>query len=101
VLELLGDGPTIVFVSDAVLLTSELVTNAALHTKGPGALRASFTKGVLRVEVSDGSPDVPTITARGSTSVGGHGLRLIDAVAYRWGADREVGGKTVWFELVV
>lgn len=104
VLHLLGDGPSIAFVRDAVLLTSELVSNALMHTSGSFDLAATFRSRPdrLRVEVNDDSPAIakmsepPVPPARG----GGLGLRLVNEVANAWGTDpREGGGKTVWFEM--
>jgi hypothetical protein len=31
--------------------------------------------------------------------VGGLGIRIVDAIADRWGADDHHGGKRVWFEM--
>ena len=103
-LHLLGDGPSISFVRDAVLLTSELVSNALMHTSGAFQLEATYRSRPhrLRVEVSDDSPVMAAMPealvapARG----GGLGLRLVNDVASDWGTElRNGGGKTVWFEM--
>jgi anti-sigma regulatory factor (Ser/Thr protein kinase) len=103
-LHLLGDGPSISFVRDAVLLTSELVSNALMHTSGSFELGATYRTRPdrLRVEVSDDSSamammaEPPIAPARG----GGLGLRLVNDVADAWGTEqRNEGGKTVWFEM--
>ena len=104
IMHLLGDGPTIAFVRDAVLLTSELVSNALIHTTGSFELTGTYRSrpGRLRVEVSDDSsamatmPEPSVAPARG----GGLGLRLVNEVANEWGTEaRDGGGKTVWFEM--
>jgi len=90
------------FLQDAMLLTSELVTNAVTHTEGTSELHASYDPvgGRLRVDVADESPTVPTIRDVGpSTRVGGHGLQIVDTVASRWGTTLLPSGKSVWFEL--
>jgi anti-sigma regulatory factor (Ser/Thr protein kinase) len=90
------------FVNDAMLLTSELITNAVTHTDGGSELRASYDpeRGRLRVEVADTSPIVPTIReVHRPSSLGGHGLRIIDKVAACWGTRLLPSGKSVWFEL--
>jgi anti-sigma regulatory factor (Ser/Thr protein kinase) len=90
------------FLQDAMLLTSELVTNAVTHTQGSSELRAYYDtlSGQLRVEVSDKSSTVPRIRDDDpSTSFGGRGLRIVDAVAARWGTSLLPSGKSVWFEL--
>lgn len=89
---------------DVVLLTSELATNAILHTRsGDGG---SFTLSVLtsgatvRVCVADGGADgPPCVCHAGPQATSGRGLPLIEALSHRWGFVRESGSTTVWFEL--
>ncbi|MCU0264776.1 MAG: ATP-binding protein [Actinomycetia bacterium] len=85
----------------AVLLVSELVTNAILHGRGPLELRARATGDSLRVEVHDADPrTAPTLsTDVGPTDDGGRGLQLVDILADRWGWAESPAGKVVWFEL--
>lgn len=86
---------------DAVLVASELVTNAVLHARTDIEVRVtSGTVGVL-VEVSDllvGAAEVLTDRA-GPPDPGtehGRGLGLVRGVAARFGAERTASGKTVW-----
>lgn len=83
----------------AILLTSELVTNAIQHGRGPVVMQAAVEAGRLRVEVTDA--DVTLIHAQPATldSDHGRGLYLVDALADTWGADHATTGKRVWFEL--
>ena len=85
----------------AVLLVSELVTNAILHGRGPLELRARTTGEALRVEVHDADPrTAPTLsTGVEPTDDGGRGLQLVDILADRWGWAESPAGKVVWFEL--
>ncbi|WBB59596.1 ATP-binding protein [Streptomyces sp. WMMC500] len=90
----------------AVLLVSELLTNACLHSRAPRdrhiAARCVLGDGGLRVEVSDaGTSELPTPCEAGPGDESGRGLALVAALASRWGAyPRRYGiGKTVWFEL--
>jgi anti-sigma regulatory factor (Ser/Thr protein kinase) len=83
----------------AVLLASELVTNAILHGKPPLGLRVTLRGRTLRVEVTDrqwarvmASPVPPDATS-------GRGLVLVEALATRWGCEEAGRQKTVWFEL--
>jgi hypothetical protein len=86
----------------AVLCTSELVTNAIVHTARGCELQMSFDRpdGGVRVEVSDSSHDQPHIVPTGDVwRVGGRGLQIVDATSSRWGTHPVAGGKVVWFEL--
>ena len=84
---------------DAVLVVSELVTNAVLHGTGTRTLRLVGTPWRVRVEVSDGNPVPPA--ARRSGADGGWGIRLVDQLATAWGVSPAPngGGKVVWCEL--
>lgn len=83
-----------------VLLVSELVTNAMRHGGPPIRLLAQTTASGLRVEVYDGnSNSFPTIREIRPDAYSGHGLRLVEALADRWGTIETDVGKCVWFEI--
>jgi anti-sigma regulatory factor (Ser/Thr protein kinase) len=89
----------------ASLLTSELVTNAMLHTSSGGS-QGTVTvvvidgPGGLMVEViDDGSPDRGPEVQGDRYAAQGHGLFLVEQLASRWGFLRDGAGTTVWFEL--
>lgn len=88
-------------VRDALLMTSELATNAAIHTDGGYELTAQWDlrSHSLRVEISDHSPLPAERRLPGSEGVGGFGLHIVDALATRWGTTPTPTGKSVWFEL--
>jgi anti-anti-sigma factor len=87
----------------AVLLASELVTNAVMHPRHPRSdrirLRISSDSGRARVEVADsGTGFDPAALKRDDNALGGLGLQLVDRGAVRWGISR--GDRfCVWFEL--
>ena len=84
----------------ALLLVSELVSNAVLHARGAVDLKVTARAGTLRVEVSDGSSAMPLVLVKSVQATTGRGLRLVERLADSWGFDvAEEGGKTVWFEL--
>lgn len=83
----------------AVLLTSELVTNAVLHARSRVTVRVEVGDGVLRVEVEDGSPVLPTRKRYSDASATGRGVLLVEALARRWGVEELPTGKRVWFVL--
>jgi anti-sigma regulatory factor (Ser/Thr protein kinase) len=83
---------------DAVLLVSELVTNAVKYGgEGPIELAIDRAGEHLRFAVRDkgGPGPLPEIREPGSAG-GGHGLRLVDTIADRWGVEH--GSTIVWFE---
>jgi anti-sigma regulatory factor (Ser/Thr protein kinase) len=83
----------------AVLLTSEVVTNAIVHGKTLVTIAVRVTAFEVRVEVADGSLRMPAIRAAKLDDEGGRGLLIVLAVASRWGVQERVDGKTVWFEM--
>lgn len=91
----------------AVLLISELMSNAVRHARVPPGrrivARAALASGVLRVEVCDACDDPPVSLQASATDESGRGLALVDMLADAWNVQpRPYGiGKTVWFELRV
>ncbi|HZB41686.1 MAG TPA: ATP-binding protein [Ilumatobacter sp.] len=100
--EALGRYLSLQLVEEAVLLTSEIVTNAIMHTGRGCELQLSFDPGlgILRVEVSDRSRLRPLqLDALDCNRLGGRGLQIVAAMATQWGTFPIDGGKIVWFEL--
>ena len=84
----------------ALLLASELVTNAIRHGKGAVQLVVKRLSGRLCVEVSDEGPGRPASRNPDSNHAGGRGLLLVERLASEWGVSpSRGGGKTVWFTL--
>lgn len=84
----------------AVLLVSELVTNAVLHTGESLRLNVSVSPAALTVAVTDLDPTPPRMNATVDTmSEGGRGLRMVDLLASRWGVEAQATGKRIWLEL--
>jgi anti-sigma regulatory factor (Ser/Thr protein kinase) len=85
----------------AELCVSELVTNAIVHAGGRIELRASLD-GALVVSVRDhGGPalDAAPDDDPDPLRVHGRGLLLVEALADRWGSERDAVGTRVWFSL--
>jgi anti-sigma regulatory factor (Ser/Thr protein kinase) len=90
------------WVDAAVLLASELATNAVLHARTPFTLRVELSDELARVEVEDANPAMPSIRHFSPTVSTGRGLRMVGSLATRWGVTpRAEGapGKVIWFEL--
>ncbi|MEV6294533.1 ATP-binding protein [Streptomyces sp. NPDC051896] len=89
---------------DAVLVTSELVTNALVHTAGERiACRLHGTADRIRIEVEDqdGGSTLPTALRAGPDDQHGRGLLLVDALSHDWGVTPLTGrpAQVVWAEL--
>jgi anti-sigma regulatory factor (Ser/Thr protein kinase) len=83
---------------NAQLVTTELVANALEHGRGRIRLKAALGDACLRVEVvDDGTGEAPAIREQTEESKGGWGLRIVEAVALRWGAFE--GTTHVWADV--
>jgi anti-anti-sigma regulatory factor len=86
-------------VDRAVLVASELVTNAVVHTKGPLRLRLEWRGERLHLAVYDRSPRLLRLAADPGDpeAEGGRGLLIVDQLADRWGVHHPPGGgKVIW-----
>jgi PAS domain-containing protein/anti-sigma regulatory factor (Ser/Thr protein kinase) len=88
---------------DTVLLVvSELVTNALVHTQGQVRLDLTLAGDRLRVAVSDASPRTPVKAESADwEATGGRGMLLVAAVTAAWGSVPLSGGKQVWGEIAL
>lgn len=100
----------------AILLVSELVTNAVVHAGSPLQVTVCISEGVLEIAVRDNDPRlpsrrrsddqrraVPSAETRmlAEEAESGRGIVLVDALAEEWGVARLSSGKQVWFRLAV
>ncbi|MDC7336594.1 SpoIIE family protein phosphatase [Streptomyces lydicus] len=92
-------------VDDAVVLTSELVTNAVVHAGTAADVLCQRSDEGVRISVADRYPEreIPLQNA-GQVVVhpdreGGRGLLLCGALATRWGVEYTAAQKHVWFQL--
>lgn len=84
----------------AVLLVSELVTNAVLHARTDVEVVVATTDDEsIRVSVVDRSPAMPAQRSFSATAGSGRGLHLVESMASRWGVTSKDDGKEVWFEI--
>ncbi|MFJ7077268.1 ATP-binding protein [Streptomyces sp. NPDC098781] len=84
----------------AELLTSELVTNAIVHTDREALVTATVGPDGLRVEVRDFVARLPRPRVPAADDgTNGRGLILVESLADAWGVRAHGVGKAVWFEL--
>jgi anti-sigma regulatory factor (Ser/Thr protein kinase) len=86
-------------IGTAVLLTSEVVTNAILHTASAPSLGLARNGTGVRVTVVDGSAVPPRRQWHSATATTGRGLQMLDELADEWGWNPTGAGKAVWFRL--
>ncbi|MFF3286711.1 SpoIIE family protein phosphatase [Streptomyces sp. NPDC003023] len=86
----------------ALLVVSELVTNAIAHTQGEVGLDLTLSSDRLRIAVNDTSPRSPVKPADVDwEATGGRGLLIVEATTAAWGSVPLSGGKQVWAEIDV
>ena len=85
---------------DAILIVSELVTNALRHGLGEIVARSSLSDHAeLRIAVTDSGNELPVMQPVDPDRVGGVGLHIVEQLATQWGIAPFPGGKTVWATL--
>ncbi|RNG20793.1 ATP-binding protein [Streptomyces botrytidirepellens] len=89
----------------ALLVLSELITNAVRHARVPGRqieTRYLHQGDSVRIEVHDTGDPHPRLMTPRPEAVHGRGLFLVDALADQWGVTpRAVVGKAVWAVLAI
>jgi anti-sigma regulatory factor (Ser/Thr protein kinase) len=83
----------------AAIAVSELATNAVRHAHSDFTVSLSDAAPGVRITVGDRSSAVPRLSPGDTTTPGGRGLLLIDALAATWGYELVDGGKLVWVDL--
>ena len=86
-------------VDSAMLIVSELVTNAIVHAGTRASLTLRRRVGALRIEVTDAVVTSPDPRVAEPTDEGGRGLLLVSAMTTAWGVEPRPNGKVVWAEL--
>ena len=83
----------------ALLLTSEVVTNAVIHARTNLDLIVVVDQTSVRVEVCDAEDRHPEVRQAGGDDMSGRGVMLVEMLSAAWGVRAREDGKCVWFEV--
>lgn len=91
-------------INDALLVLSELVSNAIRHARTEYTVSAGLSEGSVRLEVFDRDTRPPALMGLDDESTSGRGLHIVAGLASDWGwssqeGDHGVAGKVVWAEV--
>jgi len=86
-------------IDTVVLLVSEVVTNAILHSGSEAELRLLRSGGAVRAEVRDRSSVLPAVVQYSDTATTGRGMLIVESLATAWGTEVDGKGKVVWFSV--
>jgi anti-sigma regulatory factor (Ser/Thr protein kinase) len=81
---------------DALLVVSELVTNAVVHGRGDPVVVMEYTDDRLRLEVHDEDSTPPVRRQPAPDEPGGFGLNIVEQLSEEWGWATTTTGKMVW-----
>jgi anti-sigma regulatory factor (Ser/Thr protein kinase) len=96
------DGHQQATIEDAVLMISELVTNAVRHARAAVLVLVTDHRHTVHVSVTDDNPTLPVAGREPEHhATSGRGLGIVDTLADRWGIIPTSDGKTIWFEIDV
>ena len=89
---------------DAMLVLSELVSNAVKHAaplpSGEITVRWRVDEEVLHIEITDGGASTrPRAGVAALSALGGRGLDIVRSVSRHWGVTEGEGSVTVWAEV--
>ena len=92
-------------ISDVLLVVTELVGNAVLHTHATLGVGLDVAWDVhddhVLVEVDDPSADLPQQRVAATSDSGGRGLAIVAAISIDWGVRNTRAGKRVWARVPV
>lgn len=97
-------GVTSDVIDDALLVATELLTNALRHARtladGQIAVDWQVAGRDVSIAVSDGGGrNTPHVRTPGPAETNGRGLSIVDTLAEEWGVDEGPAGATVWARL--
>ncbi|MEO6713025.1 MAG: ATP-binding protein [Mycobacteriales bacterium] len=87
---------------DALLLSSEMVSNVIRHAGTPLTLSVEIHRGYLRMTVTDGAQPFESasdVSGQSAERESGRGMGIIASLSRRWGVGSTPIGKSIWAEL--
>lgn len=84
-------------VDTAVLLASELITNAVLHGRSEVELTVEITGAGVKVSAADMNSRMPVMQSADEHALDGRGIAIVNLLASSWGVTSTDDGKIVWF----
>lgn len=86
-------------VDEALLVVSELVSNAVVHARTAVGVRVLYDGVTVRLEVRDENSRLPALAPCPLDATSGRGLTLIGALSSNWGIEHFGDGKVIWAEI--
>jgi CheY-like chemotaxis protein/anti-sigma regulatory factor (Ser/Thr protein kinase) len=84
---------------DALIVVSELVTNAVTHARSGCEVRLAVDDTAVRIAVADRGAGTPDPKPFSASQPHGRGLHIVGALSSAWGVDDLPDGKVVWAEM--
>ena len=94
-----GWGQAAPLIDDAVLLTSEMATNALVHAQSPFRISVARSGNAITFAIQDTTSRTPQTRTVDARSASGRGMGIVAALSSSWGCDVGLRGKIVWAEL--
>jgi anti-sigma regulatory factor (Ser/Thr protein kinase) len=88
-------------IDNCLLVVGELTANAVRHARSDFTVSLTRADTTIQITVGDSSDRQPRVREPDVPEAGGRGLRIVDAIATRWGHQFVDGGKLVWAHIPV
>ncbi len=86
-------------IDEALLVVSELVSNAVVHARTAVQVRVLYDGAAIRLEVRDENSRLPALASCPVDATSGRGLALIGALSSSWGIELTGEGKVIWAQI--